>query len=173
MKQLTQALPESERLIFRKLDMDDVVVWMEYFASAEALKFMPFKLNDREACVAWIERALWRYEKYGMGLWALIDKNSNVMIGQCGLLVQDVDGNQELEIGYHLIPRFWKHGYATEAAKACKEFAIEHRLADSLISIIHIDNINSQKVAERNGMSREKQTTFWDYPVYVYRMKSY
>lgn len=170
MKLLTQALPESERLIFRRLNINDVDAWMEYFASDEALKFMPLKLNDREDCIAWIKRAEWRYDTFGMGLWALIDKESNEIVGQCGLLVQEIDNTQELEIGYHLIPRFWKKGFAIEAALACKKFAIENKLADSVISIIHIDNINSQKVAERNGMIREKQTTFWDYPVYVYRV---
>ena len=165
----TNALPQSERLIFRELTMDDVDTWMEFINSPEAVKFLGIPM-ERQSAIIWMERAKRRYEDFGMGMWALIDKQSGEMVGNCGLLVQDVDGQQELEIGYHLIPRFWKKGYATEAAKACKEFAFTHNLSDYVISIIHVENFNSQHVAERNGMKVWKQTTFRDWPVFIYRV---
>ncbi|MEO8151111.1 MAG: GNAT family N-acetyltransferase [Bacteroidia bacterium] len=162
---------ETPRLRIRKLIMNDVTAWMEYFQSPQVLKFMGFKPDDKQGCIIWIEKQLKRYAANEHdGLRALIDKETNEMVGQCGFLIQEIDNEVVLEIGYHLISRFWKKGYATEAAKAFKEYAFENNLADSLVSIIHIDNINSQQVAERNGMKRERQTTFRDTAVFIYRI---
>ncbi len=77
---------------------------------------------------------------------ALIKKENYAFVGQCGL-IHTVDGVEELEIGYSLMPEFRGKGYALEAAKKCKDFAFENNLSDSLISIIHIDNKESEKVA--------------------------
>ena len=95
--------------------------------------------------------------------------HTNEFIGQCGLLVQTVDGIKELEIGYSILPQFWKQGYATEAAKKCSIFAKENDFVQSLISIIHIDNLPSQKVALKNGMHLDKTTVYDNNPVHIFR----
>ncbi|CAN5757507.1 hypothetical protein BH10BAC2_BH10BAC2_07680 [soil metagenome] len=92
----------------------------------------------------------------------LIEKTTNAFVGQCALLIQIVDGNEELEIGYSVMPAFRNKGYATEAAVKCSEYAFENNLRDSLISIISIDNIESQKVALRNNMQLERTTFYSD-----------
>lgn len=161
----------TPRLHFRQLDLNDVDALMEFFNSAEALKFFPMlKQGERQEAISWIERMEKRYTDHGVGLWALTDRQTGAFIGQCGLLVQDIDGNIELEIGYSLNPSSWGKGYATEAAIACKEYVMKHQLAPSIISIIHVDNVPSQKVAERNGMQRTKQVMWREMPVYIYRI---
>lgn len=160
----------TERLKFRKVVLKDAEEWMQFINSHDALEFLPFKTGSRKASEEWIQRQLLRYDENQSGLCALIEKHTGRMVGQCGLLVQEVDGKTELEIGYHLIPEFWKKGYATEAAQAAKDFAFSKNLSESLISIIHINNLNSQKVAERNGMKREVQTDFRGFPVFIYRV---
>lgn len=74
-------------------------------------------------------------------------------------------------IGYHLIRRFWGNGYATEAATAFKEMAFDNNLAGSIISIIDLENRSSQKVAQRNGMSRVRKTKFIGMDVFIYRIE--
>ena len=101
----------------------------------------------------WLERQLQRYEEYGFGLWAVILKETDEMIGQCGLTMQDWDGRQVLEIGYLFQKAYWHQGYAVVAAAACKDYAFETLQADEVFSIIRDNNIPSQKVAMRNGMS--------------------
>ncbi len=101
---------------------------------------------------------------------ALIGKSSGKLIGHCGLLVQTVDEAQELEIGYSLLPAFWNKGYAYEAASKCRTFAFENNFSDSLISIISLLNLNSQRVAVKNGMFIEKETVFHGNRVYIFRV---
>lgn len=159
----------TERLVFRALSLDDTDWWMEYLNDAEAIRFMPFTVGSRNDCVTMIQRSLDRYAKDGSGLHAICLKESGLPIGQCGLLTQVVDGADELEIGYHFLPRHWGRGYATEAAIACKRFARERRLAASVISLIDAGNLRSQAVAKRNGMHPEKRTVHRGVEAIVFR----
>ncbi|MBT8183639.1 MAG: GNAT family N-acetyltransferase, partial [Eudoraea sp.] len=95
---------------------------------------------------------------------------TNKLIGQCGLLVQSVDGIEELEIGYSILPEYWRNGYATEAAILCRDHAFNHQFSESLISIIHEDNLPSKKVARNNGMRMDKKTRYKNNPVEIFRI---
>jgi RimJ/RimL family protein N-acetyltransferase len=164
---------ETSRLMLRELTHNDHDAVKEFTDDPEAMRFFSmFTAGDPKAAAEWIARQQKRYEDFGMGLWAMIDKETNKYVGQCGLLVQEVDGIKELEIGYNLLTRCRGKGYATEAAVSCRNYAFKNQLAPSIISIIHVDNINSQQVAARNGMLRDKQTSFRDTPVYVYRINA-
>lgn len=108
----------------------------------------------------------------GFGFWAVIDKNTKSFIGQVGLLVQNVNGKEELEIGYLLKRKYWNKGYATEAAIACKEYAFNCLNKNRVVSIIRDNNYSSQRVAKRVGMRIEgeiiKQYYNMDMPHYIY-----
>ena len=71
----------------------------------------------------WLDRQIARYRAWGFGLWAVVLKETDEMIGQCGLTVQPWKDTEVLEIGYLFERRHWHKGYATEAARACKEYA--------------------------------------------------
>ena len=160
----------APRLQFRKLSLKDAPVWEEFLSSYDAVKLFPPFGEVKSYALEWMEKQKLRYERDGFGLFALIEKNSRQFVGQCGLMIQEVEEVKELEVGYHLLPRFWKHGYATEAAVACRNFVFENNLRDSIISIIDVRNISSMKVAERNGMRREKQIQWRDLNVFIYRI---
>ena len=163
---------ETERLRFRMLLPNDFDTWIELFKKDGVGNFLGMVNipTPEEQCEKWFEIIMYRYQNDLGGMNVLMDKNTGEFIGQCGLLVQEVDGIKELEIGYSILPKFWNQGYATEAAIKCKEYAFEHNFADSIISIIHIDNIQSEKVARKNGMFLEKQTTFKEMPVNIFRV---
>jgi len=151
---------ETERLKFRLLKSGDFDSWVGLFKAnnvAEYLQLNP-KLSESELCTLWFEKAFHRYENDLGGMNVLIDKKTNFLVGQCGLLIQNIDNIERLEIGYSILPEFWNQGYASESAMKCKNYAFENNFADSLISMIHIDNSASEKVALKNGMRFEKTT---------------
>ena len=97
-----------------------------------------------------------------------IDKETGAFIGQAGILQKELEGEIVHEVGYSIKPRFWRKGYATEMALKLKAFAEEHKVNSQVISIIHIDNIGSQKVARNNGMDILRKTTYREMPVYIF-----
>ena len=88
----------------------------------------------------WLDKQIFRYQKWNFGLWAVILKETNEMIGQCGLTKQPWKDKEVLEIGYLLARPYWHKGYAIEAAKACKTYAFEILKADEVCSIIRDTN---------------------------------
>jgi RimJ/RimL family protein N-acetyltransferase len=162
---------ETERLTFRKIDKSDFNDWLKFF---EDLSTSNHWVEEKEspgiACEKWYQKQLWRYENDMGGMNALVERSSGRLIGHCGLLLQKVDEISELEIGYSLLPEFWNKGFAFEAASRCKEFAFENDFSQSLISIISLSNLPSQKVALKNGMTIEKETIYHENRVYIFRV---
>ncbi|MDB4180703.1 GNAT family N-acetyltransferase [Flavobacteriaceae bacterium] len=150
---------ETERLKFRLLQSDDFDAWLPLFKAKFIATFLQQdpKLSEVELCKLWFNKAFHRYENDLGGMNVLIDKTTNRLIGQCGLLVQTVEAKKRLEIGYSVLPEFWNLGYASEAASKCKNYAFEHNFETALMSMVHVNNISSEKVALKNGMTFEKK----------------
>ena len=119
------------------------------------LSFLVCHENWRDEAQAWLDRQMERYARDGFGLWAVVLKETGAMIGQCGLTYQDADGVRVVEVGYLFRRSFWHRGYATEAARVCRDYAFDQVGVDTVYSIIRDTNIPSQKVALRNGMKPE------------------
>lgn len=165
---------ESDRLLFRKVRLSDFNSWLAFYENPATSKHWILENNSAEIeCKRWYDKQFYRYENDYGGMNALIEKQSNLLVGHCGLLVQVVDGITELEIGYSLLPEFWKKGFATEAAKKCKDFAFDNNLSDSLISIISLTNIQSESVALKLGMTSEKVTVYKGNNVNIFRVQKF
>lgn len=163
---------QTERLIFRRLDPQDFDECIQFFQHPLSNRYWKSEITDSEMlCKEWLDKQMWRYAHHRGGTNILVRKDTNELIGWCGLLVQVVDEREELEVGYSILPAFWNKGFATEAAKKCIDYAFENNLRESLISIIQIDNRESKRVAEKNGLMIEKQTVYHDNPVYIYRIR--
>ncbi|MEX0289471.1 MAG: GNAT family N-acetyltransferase [Flavobacteriaceae bacterium] len=161
---------ETTRLQFRKIVPSDFEDWLPFHQDPRSSWYWEgIPADPMIACQQQFDRVFERYEKELGGMNALISKASGELVGICGLLVQTVDGITELEIGYSILPKFWKQGYATEAAIKCRQYAFANAYANSLISIIHVDNTPSKKVALNNGMTLDKTTIYKDNPVEIYR----
>jgi RimJ/RimL family protein N-acetyltransferase len=166
---------ETERLLFRRITEQDFDTWLEFCRYPDSLKYIfsqeQLKVVDPiERCNIWFKRVFNRYENGLGGMNALVDKQTGAFVGQCGLLIQTIDDMEELEIGYSLMPAFRGKGYASEAAKKCKEFAFENEYAASLISVIVPENSDSIKVAMNNGIKLDKTTTSNGDIVNIYRI---
>ena len=111
------------------------------------------------------------YEKQKYGLMALVIKETNVLIGFCGLIQQTVDGDKYIELGYRLDEAYWGKGIATEAAVAIRDYAFNMLEIPILISIIHHQNNASKTVAKKVGMELMKKTNFNNVLVDVFCLK--
>jgi [ribosomal protein S5]-alanine N-acetyltransferase len=162
---------QTERLSFREISNADFPAWLEFFKHPAAFEHWKAEVESpQRECEKWYEKQFHRYTNDLGGMNALIDKQTGKLIGHCGLLVQTVDETTELEIGYSLLPAFWDKGFASEAAKKCRDFAFENNFADSLISIISVTNAPSQGVAIKNGMRIDKLTNYRGNKVIIYRV---
>ncbi|MBS1636856.1 MAG: GNAT family N-acetyltransferase [Bacteroidetes bacterium] len=171
-KYIYQDQLQTPRLQTRFLTRDDATAWAGFFADKECGAFIPdFGFTDpHERAKHWMERQLTRYAENRYGLQALINRETGEFIGQCGLMLQDVDGIPEIEVGYHIFRKYWGQGYAPEASAAFTGFWLDNHLSDSLISIIDVNNVNSQRVADKNGLTRTIQTKWMDLDIFVYRI---
>lgn len=161
----------TARLRFRLLEAEDFVLCLPFFKDPRSHQYWDTQGKDPETLGReWFDKQMWRYAHGHGGAMALIEKDTGKLVGWCGLLLQVVDGVEELEVGYSILPAHWKKGYATEAARRCIQFAFENQLAKSVISIIQIHNFPSQRVAGKNGLIRDAQTMHHGNPVYVYRI---
>jgi len=161
---------ETPRLRLREFVPEDADALALILTDAETMRYYPV-LFDRAGVEEWIARSRRRYTVNGHGLWAMILKSTGELIGDCGVTVQIVDGIDELEVGYHLRRDHWGQGYATEAARACRDWAFANRNADYVISLIRPENLPSCRVAERNSMSLWKEIIWRDLPHRVYRAR--
>lgn len=143
---------ETERLYLREMEQADFMALCKILQDKDAMYAYEHAFDDAEA-QEWLDKQINRYKDYGFGLWAVILKENDEMIGQCGLTIQDCNNKQYLEVGYLFQKAFWYKGYASEAAIACKKYAFENLDANEVFSIIRDNNTASQNVAKRNGMT--------------------
>ena len=143
---------ETKRLYLREMKQSDFSSLCKIMQDQDVMYAYEHAFDNVEV-QEWLDRQITRYSDYGFGLWAVILKETDEMIGQCGLTIQDCNSRQVIEVGYLFQKAFWHNGYASEAAIACKEYAFETLNADEVFSIIRDTNIASQNVAKRNGMT--------------------
>lgn len=161
----------SKRLRFRKLVAEDFEAWKPLFYEKESAENLGLdtSLSPEKLCEAWFNKSNWRYDNNLGGMNVIVDKNTNEFIGQCGLLIQEMEGKKWVEVGYSILPKYWRQGYASESAKKCRDFAFEKNLSDQLISVVYVKNEGSANVARNNGMSIIKENfTYLDMQVNVF-----
>ncbi|MBR5867791.1 MAG: GNAT family N-acetyltransferase [Spirochaetaceae bacterium] len=147
---------ETKRLLLREYKIEDFDALYEILSDADVMKYYP-KPFDAERVKGWIEWNLDNYRKYGFGLWAVILKDSGKLIGDCGITIQNIDGEQLPEIGYHIHKDFWQKGFASEAASAVRDWAFSNTKYSYLYSYMKHTNIPSIKTAQKIGMKKLKE----------------
>lgn len=158
-KEHGRIITETKRLIIREMVQSDFDALCKILCDEEVMRAAYEKAFSVEEAQAWMNRQFKRYAECGFGLWAVVLKETNEMIGQCGLTMQGWREKELLEIGYLFQKAYWHNGYATEAAIACKEYAFSVLNANSVYSIIRNTHTASQNVASRNGMKMIDQFT--------------
>jgi RimJ/RimL family protein N-acetyltransferase len=160
---LDSTIIQTERLILRHVTVDDQTDLLRLFSDPIAMQFFPSIKNEEETR-DWIDKTIKRYDEDGFGFYTCVNIETRQTIGYCGLVLQkDVDGIDEVEIGYGLIRDHWHNGFATEAAIGCKKYGFDVLRLEKMISLIRPENTPSIRVATRNRMKWKKDIMRWGY----------
>jgi RimJ/RimL family protein N-acetyltransferase len=160
----------TPRLALREMVPGDLDFVAAMLADPQVMRFYP-KRYSREEAEGWLRGQLARYARDGHGLWLTLNRQTSEPVGQVGLLLQQVDGTDEPEVGYLIHRPYWRRGYAAEAAAATRDHAFHALGQRRVISLIRPDNLPSQGVARKIGMSLEKTTIFRERPSLVYSVR--
>ena len=147
-------LLETNQLFLRRLVMDDLDDLFALYNDPEIRKYFPDGVLSREETKEELEWYLNGHPEYPqLGLWATIHEETGKFIGRCGLLPWEIDGRLEIEIAYLLDKAFWHLGLATEAAQGILQYGFTKLNLPRLICLMSLENLASQRVAERIGMT--------------------
>src|SRR6266576_5366050 len=163
------AILETPRLILRLFDEKDVDQISELMANPDIMRFS-LGPKTHEQTAAFLETIIGWHRGGLPSPFAVVIRSDGVLVGYCGFLHQEVDGEKEIEIGYRLHPDYWNRGIATEAARQMRDHAFSDLELPRVISLIHCDNTPSRRVAEKIGMTFEKEILFRGFPTQVFAL---
>ncbi len=147
---------ETDRLLLKEMNMDDFDALYKVLSDSDIMQHYPYTFDEKRVS-DWIERNMNRYRENGFGLWAVCLKDTGEMIGDCGLTLQNIEGEMLPEIGYHIRADHQRKGYAKEAAAAVRDWAFANTDYPALYSYCKYTNVGSYKTAESIGMHFEKE----------------
>ena len=127
---------------------DDLDALFEVLGDPVAMRYYPAPF-DRDRVAAWIEWARQSCREHGFGLWAVIRRSDGQFLGDCGPMLQPVEGQLIPEVGYHIVPAEQGRGYATEAARACVAWVFGNTSFSTVCSLVAPDNAPSRAVAAK------------------------
>jgi [ribosomal protein S5]-alanine N-acetyltransferase len=161
---------ETQRLVLREFQREDFRELAPILADPQVMKFSPTGVLAIAQTQGKIENFITSYQKFGFGKWAVICKERDRLIGYCGIAVEQIDNQEEKEIGYRLDSRFWGKGLATEAAAAAIQYGFEQFKFAFILGIVERANTASVRVLEKLGMQYERETIFHGANMDVYRV---
>jgi RimJ/RimL family protein N-acetyltransferase len=161
---------DTARLQLRPMTADDLDELLGIFTDPNVMAAFSTPPFNRDQMRRWLQRNLDHQAEHGYGLFALILKENDELIGDCGLEHMQVDGVSQAELGYDLRSDYWRRGLATEAACAVRDYAFGQLHMPRLIGLIRQGNDASRRVAEKVGMRLERETAqhgvaYWVYSI--------
>jgi ribosomal-protein-alanine N-acetyltransferase len=160
----------TARLILRGFTDDDVDPLYRILSDADVLRYFPDpRPPSCERVQKIISNQLQHWERHGYGWWALEPRSNKDLIGWSGL--QFISETTEVEVGYLLGQPFWGQGLATEAAQACVRYGFEQLGLQTIVGIVHPENVASQRVIGKLGLSFVDRTRYFGMDCYHYRME--
>jgi RimJ/RimL family protein N-acetyltransferase len=152
---------ETERLVLRLFTLDDLEAMHALFSDAEVQRYVPSGVSPSlEVSRQRLEKLMGFQEKFGMTSWPVVEKASGLVVGDCGLFPSEGVG-PEVELGYRFRRDRWGLGYATEAAGACLRYGLEDLKLPRIIAVTFLENLPSQRVLEKIGMTRMGIVQAW------------
>jgi RimJ/RimL family protein N-acetyltransferase len=128
-------------------------------------------VRDKAGTVAYLEMNLKHWADHGFGMWMLRDPATSATIGRAILRHLDVEGVDEVEVGYGFMPEYWGRGLATEIARACVKIGFEQLGLRSLVAVTTAANLGSQRVMQKAGLAYERDIVHAGVPHLLFRTR--
>jgi RimJ/RimL family protein N-acetyltransferase len=147
--------------------------WLDLRRMDENEAFMALLggLRDKAGTVAYLAMNMKHWTDHGFGMWMLRDKVSSAVIGRAILRHLEVEGADEVEIGYGFMPEYWGRGLATEIAESCVRIGFEQLGLASLVAITTAPNLASQRVMTKAGLVYERDIVHAGTPHLLFRIR--
>ena len=156
---------ETPRLILREIISEDLDRIFLLDSNPAVMKYIGVKpVTTLEESEETIKKIRNQYQENGIARWAVIEKESNLLIGWSGLklLTEPINGFKNVyELGYRFLPESWGKGYATESGKAVLDYGFNEMKLDKIYACVDIENFNSDKIL-KDKLGFEFQETFVD-----------
>ena len=160
---------ETERLRLRPYRLEDLDDLHAMFSDPEHMRWYPAPF-DRETTRAWLERQIEGYRTRGFALLIVEDRETGAFLGTAGPSLLQVEGVDEVEIGWHTRPGRKGEGIAPEAGAAARDWAFHHLETDHLIALVRPENLASGRVAQKLGMDVDREVDHKGLRHRVYRI---
>ena len=149
--------------------------WLDLRRMDENEAFMALLggVRDTAGTVAYLEMNVKHWADHGFGMWMLRDGASSAVVGRAILRHLEVEGVDEVEVGYGFMPEYWGRGLATEIAQACVRIGCEQLGLPSLVAITTPPNLASQRVMTKAGLAYERDIVHAGVPHMLFRIHRY
>lgn len=144
----------TSRLMLRPYSADDLPVVLPIFSDPITMAFWPQPLTE-VAVLAWVQRNSAAFQATRLGRLIVELRDTHVVIGDCGIVYGEVNGQPEYDLGYIVHHPYWRQGFGSECAQACLDYGIHTLGLRRMVANMACDHIASMRVAERLGMQRE------------------
>jgi RimJ/RimL family protein N-acetyltransferase len=146
--------------------MDDLQPLTAMHLDPEVTRFIGLRTPEqtRKTLNEWMAA----YTSAGFSKWAVVLRESGEFIGRCGMTAEEYEGISEPELGWTFARAYWGHGYATEAATAAMKHWFDDLRFRRIISLIDPQNLSSERVAQRIGMTLERRVQWKGKPANLY-----
>jgi len=164
---------ETDNLILRNFVMEDDKLLLEIMADGGMPHLAQFGPLDINYTQGFLNRMLESYKNNGFGIWAVIKKDTNNLIGWCGIHKVKINEMEEKpELAYRIYKNLWGKGLATEAATAVRDYAFNVLKLPEIVSCISHNNERSMRVAEKVGLTYWKEGIFKGQSCRIYKIDS-
>lgn len=161
---------KTPRLVLRPFTMKDVDPLCRILQEKNILRYFPNPSPpSRERVEQLISNQLKHWQEHKLGWWAVQPNSTKQLIGWCGL--QFLPETEETEVGFLISKAFWGRGFTTETAKASLLHGFEELGLTCIVGITHPENIASQRVLEKLGMSFTAKTRYFGMDCYRYSIE--
>lgn len=171
MPPVSRAFPEellTERLALTRIKASDLPEYLAFYKNEQTTATLG-GVRTEDWVREWHERQLDHWEQHGFGLWTLRTRAGGEFTGRGGLRHVLIEGNDEVELGYGLLPEYWGQGLAAEMSREALRFGFELGL-ESIVSFTLPTNLRSQRVMQKLGMRFERDVVWADLPHVLYRI---